>query len=460
MKKVLCHGVFDVLHVGHMKYFNSAKKHGDYLIVSITADEFVNKGPGRPYFTTDIRKQMLEALQIVDEVVISHSPLAVDVINDVQPDVYVKGPDYSNKEDDPTGGIIEEEAAVLKWGGEVVFTEDDTFSSSTLINKFFYKRTPSQEEIIDQVQSLGGLDTIMKVLEDISKLKVAVVGEPIEDIYTFCRAEGISNKNTSISARHNYTERYTGGTSAVVKHIDDFVMGVSFNYDKRFACKKTRYICKDSHQRLFELTHIIDDQWDYYDPGTAIEDMFRLSSNSDMTLLCDFGHGLFQQEFLKACGEIPGFVALNVQTNSSNLGFNPFTKHKRFDYLTMDIKEARIATHDRYSDRLTLFNNVRSMIQEQCSHASMTLGSNGSFFANTNTKHIFKSPAFASNVVDPIGAGDAFFAITSLLVRAGCPDEMVPFLGNIFAGLKTKIIGNKEPVKKADFIKAVKGILK
>ena len=49
-KIVLCHGVFDLLHLGHIKHFKSAKKFGDYLIVSITANKYVNKGPGRPIF--------------------------------------------------------------------------------------------------------------------------------------------------------------------------------------------------------------------------------------------------------------------------------------------------------------------------------------------------------------------------------------------------------------------------
>jgi len=112
-----CHGVFDVLHAGHLAYLQSAKKFGDLLVVTITADKFVNKGPGRPYFNGVIRSNMLAALEIVDFVAISNYPTAVDLINVVKPDFYVKGPDYRDMTKDPTGAIYLEETAVQKYGG-------------------------------------------------------------------------------------------------------------------------------------------------------------------------------------------------------------------------------------------------------------------------------------------------------------------------------------------------------
>lgn len=105
-KIVHCHGVFDVLHAGHLAYFESAKKFGDCLVVTITADEFVNKGPGRPYFNSAVRANMIGALEIVDYVAISHFPVAVPSIEILKPDFYVKGPDYKVMANDATGGIF------------------------------------------------------------------------------------------------------------------------------------------------------------------------------------------------------------------------------------------------------------------------------------------------------------------------------------------------------------------
>ncbi len=91
---------------------------------------------------------------------------------------------------------------------------------------------------------------------------------------------------------------------------------------------------------------------------------------------------------------------------------------------------------------------------------AMTLGPNGSYYFPAGTKGEHFSPAFTDTVVDATGAGDAFFCLTSALLKADCPPDLVPFIGNVFAGLKTKIIGNKNAVSKSQLVKAISSILK
>ena len=134
---VHCHGCFDLIHHGHIKHFEAAKKFGDILVVTLTEDQFVNKGPDRPYFNHDIRAHNLAALEVVDYVAINFAPTAIPAIESIKPNFYVKGQDYKNAADDVTGGIIKEKNAVQKNGGDLVFTEEVQFSSSTLINQFF-----------------------------------------------------------------------------------------------------------------------------------------------------------------------------------------------------------------------------------------------------------------------------------------------------------------------------------
>ena len=110
-KVVHCHGVFDLLHIGHIKYFEEAKTFGDVLVVTITPDEFVHKGPNRPAFTTALRLEALAALESIDFVSANKWPIAVETIKIIQPDIYCKGPDYKEHKDDVTGKIDEEEKA-------------------------------------------------------------------------------------------------------------------------------------------------------------------------------------------------------------------------------------------------------------------------------------------------------------------------------------------------------------
>ena len=102
----LCHGVFDLLHIGHIKYFQEAKSFCDFLVVSITQDQYVNKGPGRPKFSENLRAEAISALSCVDCVVINSWPTAIEIIELVKPDFYIKGPDYKNLHDDKTGNIF------------------------------------------------------------------------------------------------------------------------------------------------------------------------------------------------------------------------------------------------------------------------------------------------------------------------------------------------------------------
>ena len=96
---VLCHGVFDVLHLGHIKHFENAKKFGDILVVSVTSDRYVNKGIGRPHFSLEHRMLAISSLSIVDFVVPSDYPTAIKNIELIKPNFYVKGPDYKNTKD-------------------------------------------------------------------------------------------------------------------------------------------------------------------------------------------------------------------------------------------------------------------------------------------------------------------------------------------------------------------------
>lgn len=486
-KIVHCHGVFDVLHAGHLAYFESAKKFGDILVVTITADQFVNKGPGRPYFNSRIRAGMLAALEVVDFVFVNNHPTATSCIEILKPHFYVKGPDYRDKSQDPTGAIYDEERAAEKNGGKLVFTSDDTYSSSFLINNFFPAWNDDQTAAIHRVKAAGGLAAIEGYLEKISKLNVSIVGEPIIDTYVFCRPEAISSKSPCLSAKYLFQEDYAGGSLAIANHLSDFVGGLNLvithggepwfqkilqeKLDPRIKVveevlpavpspRKTRYIADDKRQRLFELTDLQSDQWMHHSCDGFVSKIKQYTANSDLSIIADFGHGMFENGVLRTVQEIPGFVALNVQTNSSNIGFNPYTKHKKFSYLSIDLKEARIAFQDRYSAHLELFERVYESCAPKGASATMTLGPMGSVYRSPKSEKELVAPAFADSVVDAVGAGDAYFAISSLFVKVGAPEIFVPFVGNVFAGLKTKIIGNKSSVTKAQLIKAITAILK
>lgn len=128
-KVVMCHGVFDFLHYGHLIYLRSARAKGDYLIVSIAADRFVNKGPNKPIFDQHKRSAMIAAWEIVDKVLITETDGPFDHIKILKPHVYEKGPDYSD-------ATAPEADLVRQCGGEMVYTTNvKDISSTNIVNR-------------------------------------------------------------------------------------------------------------------------------------------------------------------------------------------------------------------------------------------------------------------------------------------------------------------------------------
>ena len=129
----LCNGGMDLLHAGHIKHFESAKKLCDVLFVSVTCDKFVTerKGESRPIFNEKLRSYSIVKLSDVDFVIISPFKTGVEAITKLKPSFYIKGPDYINKQ---TPGIIAEREAITNVGGEIKYTNDPKMSTSEIID--------------------------------------------------------------------------------------------------------------------------------------------------------------------------------------------------------------------------------------------------------------------------------------------------------------------------------------
>lgn len=123
---VLANGCFDVFHIGHLLYLQEAATLGDRLVVAVTRDAFVNKGPNRPMFDEVQRAAIIRALRCVDEVILSDDSL--DALEAIKPAIFVKGKDY-------IGGIEKRHSDYCKAHGiEIRFTDQTVYSSTRIIN--------------------------------------------------------------------------------------------------------------------------------------------------------------------------------------------------------------------------------------------------------------------------------------------------------------------------------------
>ncbi|WP_435149194.1 adenylyltransferase/cytidyltransferase family protein [Candidatus Pelagibacter bacterium nBUS_32] len=194
-KVVMCHGVFDLLHLGHIIHFEEAKKMGDILIASVTSDKYVKKGYGRPHFNISERIKSLTALSFIDYVIESDFPTAELNIKKIKPDIYCKGSEYSKSSKDVTKNIIKEKKLIKKINAEIRYTSGKIFSSSTLINKYSQVFDEKQKSYLNKIKKKYSFTDIEFYLNKISKLNLNVLGEIITDKYTYCEAVGTSGKD-------------------------------------------------------------------------------------------------------------------------------------------------------------------------------------------------------------------------------------------------------------------------
>ncbi len=210
-KIVHCHGVFDLLHIGHIRYFEQARRLGDVLVVTVTPDRYVDKGPHRPAFPENLRVEGLASLGCVDYVALNQWPTAEETLRLLRPDFYVKGSEFKNTGSDMTGKIAREEKIVNEVGATLAFTEDIVFSSTNLINRYFSGFSQEVQQYLDLFRQRYTIKEVLDIIDGMAKLDVLVIGDTIIDEYQYCETIGMSSKDPTLVARYQSQDIFAGG---------------------------------------------------------------------------------------------------------------------------------------------------------------------------------------------------------------------------------------------------------
>ena len=487
-KIVHCHGTFDLLHPGHLKHLEAAKKHGDVLVVTVTSAPFVNKGPGRPVFGDEQRAYQLAHLSIVDYVVVVPHPHAVEAIEKVRPDVYCKGTEYASPQNETDRRIEEDAAAVERFGGRVVFVGEPLHSSTQLIATHLDSLDPEVREYLESTEPRDATDQLDPVLARIASLRVLVLGDLIIDRYTYGHVQGLTAKARVLSLRRDHEEDYLGGALAVARHIASFhcrrvkylaLAGTEPWLDAALqemqgegvdvellrspdyeTILKQRYVERPGKRKdlvkLFAVNHITEE------PPQALREklLSRIAQEVDqfdLVVLCDYGHGYVDPTVQKLIEDRASWLALNCQSNSYNYGFNLITKYRRCDIFTMDETELRLATGKRDVSEFSLLSALTRRLGAR--QGWLTLGSSGSLVCPA-VGESHSCPAMIKSTVDTVGAGDAFFSTAALCGRVEAPIELTAILSNLSGAVAANIVGNKEPIRSDVIVKNARYLLK
>ncbi|MCA9302486.1 MAG: adenylyltransferase/cytidyltransferase family protein [Phycisphaerales bacterium] len=471
---VQCHGCFDIVHPGHIRHLRSAAAQGDRLLVSITADRFVNKGAGRPVFTEDLRADNLAALSFVDWVYINDQQTASELLTITQPDVYVKGAEYEGN-NDPR--FAEERAIVETHGGRVVFSSSDVvFSSSALVERVEEAdSTRAKLRMLDRAYDLSP-SALEGTLGRIAGKRIVVVGETILDTYIQCTWPEVSSESPMLSLRPLERSRFDAGCAVIALHLaalgvepvlittlpgssegeafiermDAAGVRVHAVHSGDRIPAKDRYLV--GREKKMKIDHASDLTLDTRARETLIALIEEHTLGADACIIADYGLGMFTPRSLvrasSAARDRTPILSGDVSGRRSSL-----LSMRGAEMLCPSEHELRFASGDYDSSLPAVVwktlesTRARSLAvtlnEEGVIHFSRRaieeLGEQDAWANRLNSVHI---PSFARHPIDTLGCGDTLLAITTAALTTGEDPCRSLVLGSLGAAIQASTMGN------------------
>jgi rfaE bifunctional protein kinase chain/domain/rfaE bifunctional protein nucleotidyltransferase chain/domain len=470
-----CHGCFDIVHPGHIQYLQYARSLGDVLIVTVTADSLVNKGVDRPLIPDDLRAASLAALECVDFVYVNPNPTAVELLDALRPDVYVKGKEYE-RNFDPR--FLAERQAVERHGGRVVFSSGDIVYSSTALIGTISPGTFNDEKLgrfRDRYDLSAG--SIQRLLARFRGQKIVVVGDYILDRYHFCDATGVAGEAPVMALRHLTSKEFDGGAAVIALHLaglgadasivtslaDDEPsrqaelrlrsqgIGVHATRHRRRAVAKNRYLVDQS--KLFKVDQGEIAPADSRTEQSLVDMLLTAADGAAAVVFADFGYGVISPGLLDRVmaplREMVPVITADVSGRQASL-----LNFRNVDLLCPTEREVRDTLHDFSSGLGALVWNLLEATGAK--QAMITLGKQGLVtFDHPDDRSLHQLgkergrlrseylPSLAAHAIDPLGCGDALLAAASLTLAAGGTLQQAAFLGSAAAAFEVQQVGNQ-----------------
>jgi rfaE bifunctional protein nucleotidyltransferase chain/domain len=476
---VQCHGCFDIVHPGHIRHLRQAKALGNLLLVSITGDPAIRKGPARPLIPEELRAENLAALDCVDLVYIDESPTALALLEAVKPDVYVKGKEYESN-NDPR--FEQERRAVEQAGGRVVFTSGDVvFSSTALIAALEQSADPYHQRLVQltQREELAG-QALFSTIAAFRGKRVVIVGEAIVDTYILCDRPEVANESPVMTLRPLEARHYDGGAAVVARHVAALggrpVLVTALPKTRDGEGIRARLENEGVEVRALDVSTPVAEKQrflvgaqkvmklDLVEPfvlDAAQRDRFiemaceacrGETGSSDAAIVADFGLGLFTPKMMmRLCRDVRPLVQVlsgDVSGRRSNL-----MAMRGMDLVCPSEQELRDAVR-MHGEGLplvtwTLLEALRSR------NAMVTLGADGliafsrlpevaqaksgAWETRLASEHV---PALCPIALDPLGCGDSLLATATMALAAGASLTAAGFLGACAAAVQVQRLGN------------------
>jgi len=465
---VHCHGHFNVIHPGHLRFLNFAKKQGDILIVSILDHKNIPSFIVEEYFQEGERAEGVAALEMVDAVYILEKPL-VEFITNLKPHFYIKGREFENDQEK----IADEIKAVEAVKGEVVFNSGEMDSSLFKVNRIGSSAKRKNNRKVDFHKLCNKQEiSLSKLQEDINKfnkLNILVIGDTIVDQFVACDTLGVSSEAPVLTIRELESKEFVGGAAIIAQHVQSlganctFVSVIGDDHSGQYVvnnldqAKIKKVLIKDpSRPTTFKIRYMVDNQkllrvsrLKQHDIHTDIENEIIQYLNQidhiDGIIISDFVYGVITENVLQKILDTAKAKKIKVFGDvqcSSQLG--NVTKFKNIELITPTEKEARIGLSDQTSGLEALAQKLIKKTNNQ--HVVITLGAQGILaYSKTKSQKNVSSeyfPALEENPVDVAGAGDSVMAGYALGICSGLNLLEASALASCLAGISVSRIGN------------------
>jgi cytidyltransferase-like protein len=462
---VMCHGVFDLVHPGHIRHLIYAKEKAEILVASLTADAHITKASYRPFVPQELRALNLAALEMVDYVIIDPNPTPIEHILRLQPDYFAKGYEYVD------GGLnpkTQQELDTLQsYGGEVLFTPGDiVYSSSHLIESG--PPDIAIEKLMALIEAEGlGFSRLRQILEQFEGLEVHVVGDTIVDSLTHTTMIGGMTKTPTPSVRFDSRVDYVGGAAIVARHLRSAGAEVKFSTvlgddalkdfvledlaaagvevlpiidHARPTTHKNAFVCGD--YRLLKVDTLDNRSISDLQAEQIVANMTKAPARA--IVFSDFRHGIFNRRTIPGLTHAIPKGAFRVADSQVASRWGNILEFKGFDLLTPNEREARFALADQDTGVRPLAAKLHE--EAECKTIILKLGDRGLLTCRKgkegDPRSFFVVDSFVERVVDAVGAGDALLAYATLSMLVDSSEVAASILGSISAALECEAEGN------------------
>jgi len=471
---VLCHGHFNIIHPGHIRYLDYARQQGDKLVVSVQGDTSYLDSERKHLFSEAERAVGVASIQTVDQVVLLGKGNLDELIQMLKPDVLVLGKEFDSERGDQVSGAIHQGAIhqLKKQGGLILYHAGETqYASSDLLHenlpdihekrKLMYKQACKQQKLKNE-----------ELLECIDKFKntsLLVIGDTIVDQYIACDALGMSAEAPIVVVRELKTREYAGGGAVVAMHVS--ALGAQCHYlsvvgqDKNAAIAsqeleqfnvknvlvedksrpttfKIRYLV--NNHKIFRVSRMKEHSLPRKIEDQIVKEIKAAASQVRGILISDFVYGVITPRVLETITQLSekhNLLVFGDLQCSSQVG--NVSKFKNFDLLCPTERESRIALGAQdegvewVANTLMKKTNTRNLVMKLGEEGFITYQSEADGFIN---RQYF--PALSINPVDVTGAGDSLLAVLSVGLCSGSTIMQSSAIGAGMASLAVRQIGN------------------